>query len=115
MSKLVRTDQPRTAQPLPSGRRGYLVRGSIAPVFVERGALSPPDAIPFKPATTNEAKAFAALRRAGAIRQAGANWWLDIVAYQADAHARSRRAVPYLIAGSVALAFLLTLFYAGGG
>ena len=112
MSRLVRVDPPRPAGP-PPGRRGYLVRGPIAPLFVERGALSPPDAIPFKPASPSEAKAFDALRRTGALRQAGANWWLDIVAYQADANARSRRAVPWLILGSVVLAALATLFYVG--
>lgn len=108
MTKLIRTD---TAPPPRPTRRGYLVRGPIAPVFVERGALSPADAILFIPSTPREARAFQALRRSGAVRQAGGNWWLDIVAYQADADARSRRAVPWLIGGSVLIALLAMLFY----
>ena len=66
MTRLVRTDAP-PSRPM---RRGYLVRGPIAPVFVERGALSPADAIPFTPSSPREAKAFAALRRSVAWRGA---------------------------------------------
>ena len=108
MTKLTRVDPPR---PAPPRRQGYLVRGAIAPVFVERGALSPADAIPFEPATPGEAKAFDKLRRTGAMRASGTNWWLDIVAYQADADARSRRAVPWLVIGSVVIAAVAMLFY----
>lgn len=110
MSNLFRTDTPAPGPPL---RQGYLVRGPIAPVFVERGALSPADAIPFTPSTPREAKAFAALRRSGAMREAGRNWWLDIVAYQANANARSRAAVPWLIVGAVVIAGAATRFYMG--
>lgn len=111
MTRLVRVDPKPPASA--TGRRGYLVRGPVAPVFVERGALSPADAMPFKSETPSETKAFDKLRRSGAIRQAGANWWLDIVAYQADADARSRRVVPWLIVGSLVIAALATLFYQG--
>ncbi|PAX09731.1 hypothetical protein [Sphingomonas lenta] len=110
MTNLIRTDTPAPRSPL---RQGYLVRGSIAPVFVERGALSPTDAIAFKPSSPREAKAFAALLRSGAMRQAGGNWWLDIVAYQANANARSRAAIPWLIGGAVLIALAAMLFYRG--
>lgn len=112
MTKLVRVDAKPLA-PKPSGRRGYLIRGAIAPVFVERDALAPQDAIMFTPADGREARAFAAMRRAGVIRAAGTAWWLDIVAYQARAEARSRAAVPWLIGGAVALAAFAMLFYRG--
>ena len=110
MSNLIRTDAPR---PTPPSRRGYLVRGPIAPIFVERGALAPADAITYSPANLSEAKLFERMKRAGVIRAAGGGWWLDMVAYQAQAEARSRRAIPYLIIGSILAALLLTLLYQG--
>ena len=94
-------------------RRGHLVRGPIAPVFVERGALAPEDAIDFAPATPREARAFAALRDARVVRRAGAGWWLDIVAYRAREEARSRAVLPWLIIGSLAISALATSAYVG--
>lgn len=111
MGNLVKTEPARLR---PQGRAGYLVRGPIAPVFVERGALSPEDAIPFQPRDRSGVRAFATLAEAGVLRRVGDGWWLDIVAYQAHADARSRAAVPYLIAGSVAIALAATWFYVGG-
>lgn len=110
MSNLIRTDTPRAGPP---GRRGYLVRGQIAPLFVEQGALAPPDAITYSPTTSGEARVFEKMKQAGVIRAAGGKWWLDIVAYQARDETRSRRAIPYLIIGSILAALLLTLFYRG--
>jgi hypothetical protein len=117
MAELVRIDppgrKPPRASPLPPGRRGYLVRGTIAPVFVERHALAPQDAIGFAPRSPREAKAFAAMKARGVVRAAGSGWWLDMVAYQADAEARSRTAVPWLIGASIAVATMATMFFRG--
>jgi hypothetical protein len=82
-------------------------------VFVEQGALSPADAIPFTPSTPSEAKAFQVMKRSGALRPADGGWWFDAVAYRAHADARSRAAVPWLIAGATVAALLLTLLYRG--
>jgi hypothetical protein len=77
MAELVRIDPPgrkppRASPPLPPpSRRGYLVRGTIAPVFVERHALAPEDAIDFAPRSPQEAKAFAAMKARGVVRAAG--------------------------------------------
>lgn len=99
-------------QPPPLGRQGYLVRGAIAPVFVERGALAPEEAIYFAPGTATAAE-WERLRDSGAIRQAGGRWWLDIVAYQASAQARSRAALPWIVAGALLVAALAMLLYRG--
>lgn len=109
------TNLLRVSPPAPStapGRRGYLVRGTIPPVFVERGALAPEQAIAFTPAA-GQTREWERLRGIGAIRQTGANWWLDIVAYHAAANARSRAALPWLVLGAVLIAAIAVSFYRG--
>lgn len=108
--RLARVDRPGSRPP--PRRQGYLVRGSIPPAFVEAGALSPADAIPFTP-DPSHSREWERLRRDRAIRQADGGWWLDIVAYQAAARARSRAALPWLVLGAVLIALLATSFYRG--
>jgi hypothetical protein len=112
VSRLVRVS-PSPLDGSEAARRGYLVRGTITPVFISAHALAPEDAIDFSPRNPREARAWETLKRAGLVRQAGGKWWLDIVAYQARERARSRAAVPWLIGGSLAAAAAATLFYQG--
>jgi hypothetical protein len=109
VSRLIRTDVP-----VPPPRRGYLVSGPVAPVFVERGALAPEHAVEFTP-LAHQRRAFAAMRDAGMIRQAGGRWWLDMVAYEQRRAARTRAWVPVAIVLSVAAAGVATLFYSSAG
>lgn len=88
------------------------MRGTIPPIFVERGALAPEHAIAFTPAAS-QTKEWERLRGVGAIRQASPNWWLDMVAYQAAANARSRAALPWLVLGAVLIAAIAVSFYRG--
>jgi len=87
-------------------------RGTVAPQFLARHALSGPDAIPFAPATPREVKAFAALLGQGAVRPAGeGRYYLDLPRYRLVEEARTRRLVPIAIGLAVAGAALAMLFY----
>ena len=98
----------------PPERARYLVRGTIAPLFVERHALSPADAIPF-PIDERDRRQFATLVRNGSIKfVADGRCWFDIRAYEAAQQARSRLLVPVLIVAAIIVAFVAMHFYAGG-
>lgn len=96
-------------------RYRYLVRGDVAPVFVERNALAAADAIAFVPGTAALRRQFAALVRDGAIRHPRAGvFYFDYAAYEAAAKARSRRRAPLLAIVAVTIAAVATRFYVGG-
>ena len=104
--------RPPAAAPV---RLRYLVRGDIAPVFVERHALSADDAIAFVPANPRAGRRFAAMLADGSIREPSrARFYFDMAAYEAAAEARSRRMVPWLIVASIAIAVVAVSFYVGG-
>jgi hypothetical protein len=90
------------------------VRGSIAPQFLARHALSPVDAIPFQPANAREAKAFAAMRATGCVVESSpGHFHLDLPACHREEDRRRRKAVPRVILACVLVAVLAMLFYRG--
>lgn len=95
-------------------RARYLVRGRVAPVFVDRNALAAEDAIAFVPDPASR-RQFAAMLRDGSIRQPRRGmFYLDYATYEAAATMRSRRLAPWLAIGAVAIAAIATRFYVGG-
>lgn len=93
-------------------RTRYLVRGTIAPRFVDARAVCAADAIPFAPATPRERRALAAMIADGSIRLAApGRFYFDMAAYEAVATARARRLVPLWIGGALAIAVIALLFY----
>ena len=93
-------------------RERYLVRGTIAPRFVDAHAVTAADAIAFTPGDAREAKAFAAMIADGSIRmpQAG-RFYFDMDAYEAAAAARRSKRVPVLAIVAVLIAALAVTFY----
>ncbi|MCU6455416.1 hypothetical protein LPN01_15145 [Sphingomonas sp. A2-49] len=95
-------------------RDRYLVRGSIAPHFVEVRAVTADDAIAFVPADAREAKAFAAMIADGSIRMPRAGrFYFDMDAYEAAAAARRARSVPVMLIVALLVAAVAVLFYRG--
>lgn len=95
-------------------RTRFLVRGSIAPRFVDAHALSVEDAMPFVPAGTREARQFATMVRDGSIRMPRAGrFYFDIDAYEAATEARRRRMLPVLVIVPLLIALVAALSYVG--
>ncbi|MBI0474032.1 hypothetical protein D9601_01455 [Sphingomonas sp. MA1305] len=100
--------------PAPAVRTRYLVHGSIAPRFVEAGALSMAEAIPFVPADPREARALAAMVADGSIRTlGGGRFWFDMQAYEAAREARRRRRLPVMLLVALLIAGVMLFFYHG--
>ena len=98
----------------PRVRAHYLVRGTIAPHFVEAGALSAKDAIAFSPPDPRQVKELAAMVADGSIRTLGnGRFWFDMDAYEAATDARRRRNLPILILAALIVAAVAVLFYRG--
>ncbi|HVF93941.1 MAG TPA: hypothetical protein VM900_06475 [Sphingomonas sp.] len=98
-----------------TSRSRYLVRGEIAPVFVERNALAAEDAIAFGPRSRSGMRQFVAMVRAGSIREPRPGlFYLDYARYEAAAAERSRRMIPWLAGGAMVIAAVATRFYTGG-
>jgi hypothetical protein len=90
VSELQRLDARTDGQDVERTR--YLVRGTIAPRFVDARAMCAADAIPFAPATPRERRALAAMIADGSIRVAApGRFYFDMAAYEAAAAARARR------------------------
>ena len=95
-------------------RDRYLVKGSIAPRFVEARAVTADDAIAFVPADAREARAFAAMIADGSIRMARAGrFYFDMDAYEAATAARRARSVPVMLIVALLVAVVAVLFYRG--
>lgn len=95
-------------------RDRYLVRGTIAPRFVEAHAVTAEDAIVFEPANAGEAKAFAAMIADGSIRMPRTGrFYFDMIAYEAAADARRARRVPVLVLVALLIAAVAVMFYRG--
>lgn len=96
-------------------RARYLVRGQIAPVFVDRNALAAEDAIAFVPENSASRRQLAAMIRDGSIRQPRRGvFYLDYATYEATAAMRSQRLAPWLAVGAALIAAIATRFYVGG-
>ncbi len=96
-------------------RTRYLVRGSIAPRFIDRHALSAEDAIAFVPDGAREQRQFATMVSDGSIRMPRAGrFYFDIDAYEAAAEARRRRMLPVLVIVPLLIALVAVLSYVGG-
>ena len=111
-------NQPRLTRtgttPAPLTPTRYLVRGTIAPRFVEANALAAADAIAFVPADELEARELARMIADGSMRRSGTDrLYLDMVAYAAVVEARRRRLLPWLVIVPVLLAGIAVLFYRG--
>jgi len=93
-------------------RDRYLVRGSIAPQFVEAHAVTADDAIAFTPADAREAKAFAAMIADGSIRMpAKGRFYFDMEAYEAAAAVRRAKSVPVMLIVALLIAAVALVFY----
>ncbi|GAA0668007.1 hypothetical protein GCM10009102_17690 [Sphingomonas insulae] len=93
-------------------RDRYLVKGSIAPRFVEARAVTADDAIPFAPADAREARAFASMIADGSIRMpAKGRFYFDMDAYEAAAAARRAKSVPVMLIVALLVAVVAVLFY----
>ena len=89
------------------------VRGSIAPQFLARHALSPADAIPFVP-TSAQTRAFAAMRATGCVVEvAQGRFYLDLAACHREEDRRRRWLIPRALAACVFVAALAMFFYQG--
>ena len=113
--QLTRVGPPSPPPSAPRAQRTrYLVRGTIAPRFIDAHAVEAEDAIAFAPADPREAKAFARMIADGAIRAArpGA-YWFDMDTYEAAEARRRIRMLPWLVAVPVVIAAIATLFYRG--
>ncbi|AXJ94660.1 MULTISPECIES: hypothetical protein [unclassified Sphingomonas] len=100
--------------PAPRLRDHYLVQGTVAPHFVEAGALTMAEAIAFRPADTRQAKELAAMVADGSIRTLGnGRFWFDIDAYEAAAAVRRRRRLPVILLVAIIVAVAALFFYRG--
>ena len=110
MTRLTRLEPPR----LTRERTHYLVRGTIAPVFIAAHAVAASDAMPFVPSGKRETRAFASMLSNGSIRKAAHDrFWFDMTAYEAAAARRSRQLAPLWIAAATIGAIIATMFYRG--
>ncbi len=93
-------------------RDRYLVKGSIAPRFVDAHAVTADDAIAFTPADAREAKAFAAMIADGSIRMPRqGRFYFDMDAYEAAAAARRAKSVPVMLIVALPVAAVAVAFY----
>lgn len=94
--------------------RSHRVRGTIAPYFMDRHAISPNDAIDFTPRDAAEAKTLAALVADGIVRATpGRKLWFDLDRHAVVEDRRSRSRAIIGIAISVTIAVIAVLFYRG--
>ena len=89
-------------------------RRRLAQFFLAHHALSAVDAAYFKPVTQADARVFAAMRKAGIVREASPHhYYIDLARYDAIIVAEQRRGVWVAGFGALILVALLTLLYQG--
>lgn len=82
-----------------------LAERQVAQHFVDAGALSMADAVPFAPTTPVRARAFARLKGADVLRTDGqGKWWLDEERWEVRRSGRRTKAVVALLAVGIAAA-----------
>jgi hypothetical protein len=82
-----------------------LAERRVAAHFLEAGAVSMADAIPFAPVTPSRQRAFERLKGADVLRTDGqGRWWLDEERWEDRRSSRRTRAVFALLAVGVAAA-----------
>ncbi len=107
-ARLTRITRPSNAPLSPALRR---VRGHAPAYLLARQALSPGEAVAYKPRDTLDRAELRRLISRGIVRQNARGCWLDLAAYHAAAARRSRRAMAIALPVSLALALLAMLFY----
>ena len=91
-----------------------LARHRVRAHFAALHAVTPDDAIEYRPASPNELRAFEKLRRAGVIRDAApGHHWLDLDRMGGAERKMSPAKVAGAVALSVVMAVLLLLLYRG--
>jgi hypothetical protein len=79
--------------------------------FMSQHAVSPGDAIPYKPADPLAEREFAAMLARGVIKRVGGGYWLDTAAYVADHRGRQARLGAIFGGLAVVAAVALMLLY----
>lgn len=82
-----------------------LAERKVAQHFLDAGATSMADAIPYNPARPSRARAFERLKGADVLRTDGqGNWWLDEERWQGRRSGRRTKAIVALLAVGAAAA-----------
>lgn len=87
-------------------------RRAIVRYFLSRHAIEPGDAIDYKPGSPQAAKAFVRLVEGGIIRTPGnGRFYVDRLAWRADAEARRSRGVIIAVSAALMLAVAAMMMY----
>lgn len=89
-------------------------RRRVVAHFADAHAITPGDAVPYRPERLIDGRQFEHLLERGVLHESRpGEYWLELPALKADEDARRRRLVPVVIAVFVVLAVALTFLYRG--